>query len=54
MFESLFGAEMPLAVRFFVAFLIVLGVIGAIWWTYAGSAAVGLAPVRAGDSLASG
>lgn len=33
MFESLFGAEMPLAVRFFVAFLIVLGVIGAIWWT---------------------
>lgn len=32
MFESLFGAEMPLAVRFFVAFLIVLGVIGAIWW----------------------
>src|SRR6202011_1890256 len=28
-----FGAEMPLAVRFFVAFLIVLGVIGAIWWT---------------------
>jgi len=33
MLESLFGAEMPLAVRFFVAFLIVLGVIGAIWWT---------------------
>src|ERR1700751_1724916 len=33
MFESLFGAEMPLAVRFFVAFLVVLGVIGAIWWT---------------------
>jgi flagellar protein FliO/FliZ len=33
MFESLFGAEMPLAVRFFVAFLIVLGVIGGIWWT---------------------
>src|SRR3974377_1751611 len=32
MFESLFGAEMPLAVRFFVAFLIVLGVSGAIWW----------------------
>ena len=32
MFESLFGAEMPLAVRFFVAFLIVLGLIGAIWW----------------------
>src|SRR5215467_10881866 len=33
MLESLFGAEMPLAVRFFVAFLIVLGVIGAVWWT---------------------
>ena len=33
MLESLFGVEMPLAVRFFVAFLIVLGVIGAIWWT---------------------
>ena len=32
MFESLFGAEMPLAVRFFVAFLIVLGLIGAIAW----------------------
>jgi hypothetical protein len=30
--ESLFGAEMPLAVRFFVAFLIVLGLIGAIAW----------------------
>ena len=32
MLESLFGAEMPLAVRFFVAFLIVLGLIGAIAW----------------------
>jgi hypothetical protein len=32
MVESLFGAEMPLAVRFFVAFLIVLGLIGAIAW----------------------
>src|SRR5437764_6909280 len=32
MFESLFGAEMPLAVRFFVAFLIVLGLIGVIAW----------------------
>jgi flagellar protein FliO/FliZ len=30
--ESLFGAEMPLAVRFFLAFLIVLGMIGAIAW----------------------
>src|SRR5271155_3804068 len=29
MFETLFGAEMPLAVRFFLAFLIVLGLIGA-------------------------
>ena len=32
MFESLFGAEMPLAVRFFIAFLIVLGLIGAAAW----------------------
>jgi flagellar protein FliO/FliZ len=30
--DSLFGAEMPLAVRFFLAFLIVLGLIGAIAW----------------------
>src|SRR5207253_4410522 len=29
---SLFGAEVPLAVQFFVAFLIVLGLIGAIAW----------------------
>jgi len=32
MFDSLFGAEMPLAVRFFLAFLIVLGLIGATAW----------------------
>jgi hypothetical protein len=32
MLESLFGAEMPLAVRFFFAFLIVLGLIGAAAW----------------------
>ena len=32
MFETLFGAEMPLAVRFFVAFLIMLGLIGGIAW----------------------
>jgi len=32
MFETLFGAGMPLAVRFFVAFLIVLGLIGATAW----------------------
>jgi hypothetical protein len=32
MFESLFGAEMPLPVRFFIAFLIVLGLIGATAW----------------------
>jgi hypothetical protein len=30
--ETLFGAEMPLAVRFFIAFLIVLGLIGATAW----------------------
>ena len=32
MFEALFGADMPLAVRFFLAFLIVLGLIGATAW----------------------
>src|SRR5208282_1441310 len=32
MFETLFGAEMPLAVRFFLAFLISLGLIGATAW----------------------
>ena len=29
MFETLFGAEMPLALRFFIAFVVVLGLIGA-------------------------
>jgi flagellar protein FliO/FliZ len=32
MFGTLFGAEMPLAVRFFLAFLIVLGLIGVTAW----------------------
>jgi flagellar protein FliO/FliZ len=32
MFESLFGAEMPLAIRFFLAFLIVLGLIVLTAW----------------------
>jgi flagellar protein FliO/FliZ len=32
MFETLFGAEMPLPVRFFIAFLFVLGLIGATAW----------------------
>ena len=32
MFEALFGAEMPLAIRFCVAFLIALGLIGATAW----------------------
>jgi flagellar protein FliO/FliZ len=32
MFETLFGAEMPLAVRFFLAFLVVLGLIGLTAW----------------------
>ena len=27
MFEALFGSEMPLAARFFIAFLVVLGLI---------------------------
>ncbi len=43
MFEALFGAEMPLAVRFFLAFLIVLGLIGATAWAVRrfGSARIG-------------
>jgi flagellar protein FliO/FliZ len=32
MFDTLFGADMPLAVRFFLAFLIVLALIGATAW----------------------
>lgn len=32
MFETLFGAEMPLAMRFFIAFLVVLGLIGLTAW----------------------
>src|SRR3984885_10930128 len=32
MFDTLFGADMPLAVRFFLAFLIVLGLIGVTAW----------------------
>jgi flagellar protein FliO/FliZ len=32
MFETLFGADVPLAVRFFIAFVIVLGLIGAAAW----------------------
>src|ERR1044071_806146 len=32
MFESLFGAEMPLAARFFIAFLVVLALIGLTAW----------------------
>ena len=32
MFETLFGAEMPLPLRFFIAFLIVLGLIGVTAW----------------------
>jgi len=32
MFETLFGAEMPFAVRLFVAFLIALGLIGGAAW----------------------
>jgi Flagellar biosynthesis protein, FliO len=32
MFESLFGAEMPLLMRFFIAFLVVLGLIAVTAW----------------------
>jgi flagellar biogenesis protein FliO len=38
MFEHLFGAEMPFEVRFFLAFLIVLGLIGAAAWAVRRSA----------------
>ena len=41
MFEALFGAEMPLAIRFFIAFLISLGLIGATAWGCSGSALSG-------------
>jgi len=51
MFESLFGAEMPLAARFFIAFLVVLALIGLTAWlvrrfgaTRLGSAARGRQP----------
>ena len=36
MLEALFGADMPLPVRFFLAFLIVVGLIGATAWTVRG------------------
>ena len=32
MFETLFGSEMPLAARFFIAFLVVLALIGLTAW----------------------
>ena len=32
MFDTLFGAEMPLAVKFFLAFLVVLGLILGFAW----------------------
>jgi hypothetical protein len=41
MLEALFGADMPLAVRFFLAFLIVLGLI--VPGRFAGSVPVGWA-----------
>jgi len=48
MFEALFGAEMPLAVRFFLAFLIVLGLIGVTAWAVRrfGAGRLGAANVR--------
>jgi flagellar biogenesis protein FliO len=52
MFETLFGVEMPAALRFFIAFLVVLGLIGATAWfvrrygaeRFGGSAARGRQP----------
>lgn len=48
MFGTLFGAEMPLAVRFFLAFLVVLGLIGAAAWAVRrfGSGRLGSASTR--------
>ena len=45
---DLFGAEMPLAVRFFLAFLIVLGLIGVAAWAVRrfGSGRLGVAGLR--------
>ncbi len=40
---DVFGAEMPLAARFVLAFLVVLGLIGATAWADADSAAADLA-----------
>ena len=47
---DVFGAEMPLAVRFFLAFLIVLGLIGATAWAVRNLAAVASATRRADGS----
>ena len=49
MLEALFGADMPLAVRFFLPFLIVLGLIGATAWAVRrfGAARLGGAGTRA-------
>jgi hypothetical protein len=48
MFETLFGAGMPLAVRFFLAFLIVLGLIGGTAWAVRrfGAGRLGAAAMR--------
>ena len=51
MFESLFGAEMPLAARFFIAFLVVLALIGHTAWRCAASEQTGSEMLRAGGSL---
>ena len=51
MFDTLFGAEMPLAVSFFLAFLVVLGLIGVTAGRCAASAPAGsVAPARAAAS----
>ena len=46
MFDFLFGADIPLAVRFFIAFVVVLGLIGGTAFWCAGSAAIGSAAPR--------
>ena len=50
MFDTLFGGEMPLAVQFFLAFLIVLGLIGVPRGRCADSARGGWAAIPAAVS----
>ena len=50
MFETLFGSEVPLAARFFIAFLVVLALIGLTAWLVRRSAPTAWAAARADAS----